>query len=301
LDRKGDLSVSRGLGGGALLQLVGSYRHTDFLLRRVDQNRVPTSIAETQEGRPVFGTLVKQGGMLSAEPGSNRRFSGFDQVSALVPNGFSDNYEVTVSLDRRVTRGLSFNRSYLLPHSDNLVGALEPDPPISSRRFPGDRRNAWDEVARTSTSRTGLPRRWVSGGGAPVSVTARFRWRMGSVHPWLPSGVDAKRRRPNDRLWIRVLQAERGAGEPELLRCAGGGVRAERCREASLSPRSPAFSGLARAVGRPPRRAAVDAAMWCQTGLVDRALVLVDPNQRLAVGDLLIERPPFRQSNFGAF
>ncbi|HEV8600382.1 MAG TPA: carboxypeptidase regulatory-like domain-containing protein [Gemmatimonadales bacterium] len=311
---KGDLAISRSLGGGALLQVVGSYRHTDFLLRRIDQNRVQSSVAETQEGRPVFGTLVKQGGMLSAEPGSNRRFSGFDQVSALAPTGFSDNYEVTASLDRRVTRGLSFNASYTFSHTrDNLVGALEPDPADQLSPFPeGIGVAGWDE----SRSDLDIPHRvaatleYRTAGATPVSVAARYRWRMGiPFTPGFRSGVDANGDGGGNNDPAFLDAGIPGLNEA-LTRASCGdalvGAFAPRnsCREESLQSLDLRLSVALPVKASGDRRVAltVDAfnVVSSKTGLVDRALVLVNPNQALGgQGTAAVTSPLFGNPRFG--
>jgi len=116
--------VSGILGGGAVLHLSMSYRHTDFLVRRHDLNLLPVPTARDQYGRPVYGTLVQSGAALTAAPGSNRRFSGFDAVTALDQDGYSDYVGFTAHVERRVGRGLTLSTGYTYSRTeDNWLGA----------------------------------------------------------------------------------------------------------------------------------------------------------------------------------
>jgi hypothetical protein len=288
---KGDLAIERSLGGGATLQVVGSYRHTDFLLRRVDVNRVQGSVAETQEGRPVFGELVQQGGMVSAAPGSNRRFDNYDQVSALVPTGFSDNYEVTASLQRRVNRALSILASYTFSRTrDNIVGALEPDPADQLSPFPdGSGPAGWDE----GRSDFDVPHRFAgtleykSVGQTPVTVAARYRWRMGLPYtPGFRAGVDANGDGGgnNDPAFLDAGitgLSTAVAGQSCADAAIGAFAPRNSCREGSVQSLDLRLSVALPVRAGGDRRLAltVDAfnVVSTATGLVDRALVLVNP------------------------
>ena len=192
---KAGLGLRGQMSGGVALRLAGSYHHSDYLLRRVDLNRAPGTLAVTQEGRGVYGALVKQGGLVTADPGSNRRFAEFDLVSALVPTGFSDHYEFTASLERQVARALSFLGSYTYSRTrDNLTGLLAPDPADQLSPFP-DRLDGvdWDE----GRSDLDIPHRVTAGaeyrtlGRLPVVLSARYRWRSGlPFTPGFRPGVD---------------------------------------------------------------------------------------------------------------
>lgn len=192
---KAGLGIRGQLSGGLTLRVAGGYSHGDYLPRRVDLNRAPGTIAVTQEGRAVYGTLVKQGGLVAADPGSNRRFGEFDLVSALTPTGFSDHYEVTASLERQVSRALSFLASYTYSKTrDNLVGLLAIDPADQLSPFPDKLNGAdWDE----GRSDLDVPHRlaagaeYRSGGRMPITLSARYRWRSGlPFTPGFQPGVD---------------------------------------------------------------------------------------------------------------
>jgi hypothetical protein len=116
--------IAGALGGGAALHLDVSYRHTDYLIRRHDLNLIPGPVGTDQYGRPVYGTLVQSGSAIIAEPGSNRRFDGFDVVTALDPDGYSDYYGITARLDKRVGRFVTFSAGYTYSKTqDNWIGA----------------------------------------------------------------------------------------------------------------------------------------------------------------------------------
>lgn len=106
------LGVTGALGGGTTLHLDIAYRHTDFLPRRKDLNLVPQAQTVDQYGRPIYGTLTKVSSLVLPIPGSNRRFDGFDAVSAIDPDGYSDYVGVTARLEHRLGRRMNLVASY---------------------------------------------------------------------------------------------------------------------------------------------------------------------------------------------
>jgi hypothetical protein len=289
---KGDLGITRALRGGVTVQLVGSYHHTDFLIRRTDLNRNVNPSGESQEGRPVFGTLVQQGGMVSAAPGSSRRFQEFDLVSALAPTGFSDHYEVTATLDRQVARSLSLLASYTYSRTrDNMIGALSPDPADRLSPFPdGINGAAWDE----GRSDLDIPHRvaataeYRSAGKYPISLAARGRWRSGlPFTPGFRSGVDVNGDLGgnNDPVQAGSVPAATGG----FATCDGGTVGGFAARN-SCREKSVGSLDLRLAVNFPLRGGGSSLAFTIDafnvvssaTGLVDRAALLIDPSQTLS-------------------
>lgn len=89
--------------GATSLHLSTSYRHTDFLPVRRDLNLLPSAVYHDQYGRPFFGEPVKQGALLGVAPGTNRRFQAYDVVSGIEASGFSDYWDATALLERRVS------------------------------------------------------------------------------------------------------------------------------------------------------------------------------------------------------
>ncbi len=311
---KANAGIGRFFQGGVSLQLTGSYYHTDYLLRRTDLNRVEAPLNKTQDGRPVFGTLVQQGGLITAAIGSNRRFSDFDLVSGLAPTGFSDYYEFTALLERRVASGISLAASYTYSRTrDNLVGALEPDPADQFDPSPqGPTGGDWT----AGRSDLDVPHRVVvsaeyrSRGKSPITLGARWRYRSGlPFTPGFRPGVD--------------VNGDGGGGnDPAYLDAAVSGVStalaAGNCQSTQSgiavrnSCREPALNGLDAylAVGLPVGAGAgsrlaltVDAfnLVATATGLRDRALYLVNPKGAIttaADGSLVL--PLTLNSRFGS-
>lgn len=310
---KGGAGVSHVFPGGTVFHVNGAYHHTDFLARRTDLNRSAVALGATQEGRPIYGTLVKQGSLISAAPGSNRRFSGFDLVSGLSSTGFSDYYELSLLLERQITRGLSFSASYTLSKTDdNVLGQRALDPADQVNPFPegingadwADGRSDFDVPHRVALSGS-----YKVGTKTPISVGARWRLRSGlPFTPGFRQGVD-----PNgdgaggndpaylDAAITGIATTLSAAG------CSGGtNVFATRnsCREDAAQSLDLRFS-----VGLPLKAKdgsqlslVLDAfnVVSSAIGLVDRALVLVDPNGALIVdGQGNVTLPLVVNPNFG--
>ncbi len=134
---RASLGVWRTLGNGLVAELSGTYRHTDYLPRRHDLNLPLAPAAHDQYGRPIYGTLVQQGGLLAVRPGSNRRLSGFDLVSGIDPDGYSDYWGVTLGLERQVGTGVHVLASYTYSRTtDNWLSARAGDPVGQLSPFP---------------------------------------------------------------------------------------------------------------------------------------------------------------------
>lgn len=116
------LGVQRDAGPWTVF-LRGTYRHTDLLGRRRDLNQAAPGTTD-QFGRPLSGTLQQVGALLAAVPGSNRRFAGFDAVTAIEATGFSDFIALTAGFERVVPIGLSYAAHATYSRTeDNLAGA----------------------------------------------------------------------------------------------------------------------------------------------------------------------------------
>src|SRR5690606_16013911 len=89
-------AVTRVLAPGTSVQLSAVVRRTDNLPRRADLNLTDDPAGEDQHGRTVYGTLVKQGGLLVEDPGTSRRFAEYDEVAAISADGESKYWGVTV-------------------------------------------------------------------------------------------------------------------------------------------------------------------------------------------------------------
>jgi hypothetical protein len=309
---KFDFAVSRAFAGGTSVSILGSYGHTDYLLRRVDLNRADATSRRTQDGRVVYGTLVQQGGLVSPSPTSNRRFSEFDLVSAFVPTGYADHYEVTALLSHQVARGLSVEASYTYAKTtDNLVGSLEADPVEQLNPLPEGLSGGGDWSKGRSDldvpHRAAARAEYRSAGKTPVVVGARWRWRSGlPFTPGFRPGVD--------------VNGDGGSNDPAsldqgiaaALTAAGcsataAGAFAERnsCREAGVQALD-----LRLAIGLPVRVTGGGAVYFTidgfnvvssAAGVVDRAALLIDPSRSVSIGAGGVVTVPYvSNSHFGS-
>ena len=181
------------LGESTVLRASGSFRQTDFLLRRTDLNLLTEAPGSDQFGRPVFGQLAQQGSVLTAVPGSNRQFAGFDQVWALNPDGSSKQIAATVSLDHRVTDAFELFGAYTWSETkDNWLGVASGRPDAAlDPGLDGLRATPWSE----GKSDLDIPHRVAAGFSvrhAAVTLTGTYRFR--SDYPFTAgyrAGVDA--------------------------------------------------------------------------------------------------------------
>jgi hypothetical protein len=307
-------ALNRAFANGLTLRLSGLFAHTDFLPQRTDLNLVAEPLGETQEGRPIFANLMKRGGMIVAEPTTNRRFDDFDLVSGISPTGFSDYTEFGVSLSRDVPQGISFDLSYTFSKTeDNVSGARTIDPADQLNPFPVDQ-GAGDW--REGRSDFDVPHRAVAyaeyrgAGSTPFALGARFRYRSGlPFTPGFRPGVDINGDGSgnNDPAFVDgsisgLSDMLSGAG------CDGSPVNSfvvrNVCREDALSALD-----LRVQIGLPARTSdggqlslVVDAfnVVTTASGIVDRALVLVDPAGTLTpAGPGRVNVPLIANPNFG--
>ena len=181
------------VGETTVLRVSGSFRRTEFLLRRTDLNLVTAAAGADQFGRPVFGQLVQQGGLLTSAVGSNRRFSEFDQVWALNPDGWSEQFAATVSLDHRASDRLELFGAYTWSETDdNWLGVASGRPDAALDPGLDDLTpTPWSE----GTSDLDIPHRVAAGLSVrlpAVTLTGTYRFR--SAYPFTAgyrAGVDA--------------------------------------------------------------------------------------------------------------
>jgi hypothetical protein len=184
--------VSTRVAAGTAVSLAGVFRRTDNLPRRADLNLLPLPVARDQYGRAVYGTLLKQGGLLVAEPGSNRRFESFDEVAGITAEAWSEHWGVTAGLEHDAGRGLAgFARYTWGRTTDNWFGAREGGWTVPAPRGLDD-----DERWVEGTSDFDVPHRAVLGisYAAPLGVQLAGLYRLQSGMPFTPgfrAGVDA--------------------------------------------------------------------------------------------------------------
>ena len=305
-------SVAQALGGGARLTVTAQYHHTDFLLRRVDLNRALAG-AKSSDNRPLFGSLIKVGSLVAAAPGSNRRFPTFDLVSWLEPTGYSDYYEITGLLERRLGTGLNLQLAYTMSKAqDNVLGLLSPDPASQLNPFPSglDGRD-WAQ----SRSDLDVPHRltgmleYRGTGRAGLVVGVRARYRSGlPFTAGLPAGVDVNGDGAvaNDPAFLTsglsgIAEALANGNCPIAV-----GIFATRnsCREKGVGSVDLRL-GVDLPLGSLGRRLrlTVDAFNLVSTngGLVDHALLLIDPTRQLTTSATgIINIPTLINPRFGS-
>src|SRR5690606_18888633 len=190
---RASLGLTRSLGPDASFHLSTTFRQTDFLPRRRDVNLLPAPAARDQYGRPIYGTLAQQGELLVAEPGSGRRFTDFEMVSAMNADGFSRYADLTLMLERRTPGGVGFFARYTFSRTtDNWLGARGAGPEAELSPFPGGLEGSdWAE----GRSDLDIPHRFVAGAeveAGPVRIAGIYRFRSGTPFtPGFRDGVDA--------------------------------------------------------------------------------------------------------------
>lgn len=311
---KAGLGISRNFGDGLALHLAGQYQHTDYLLRRTDRNLSAAPVGTTQEGREVWGRLVQQDGLISPAPGTNRRFRGFDQVHILSPTGYSDYAEFSALLERSVERGLSLSAAYTFSRTqDNVPGARSVDPADQLNPFPNgldgadwtDGRSDFDVPHRAAISAD-----YSTGGRTPIGLGARFRYRSGlpftpGFHPGVDVNGDGAGQ--NDPAFLdagvaTVADLLAGAGCPGITNAFAA---RNSCREDAAYGLDLRLSVGLPISGGPMQRLALtlDAfnVVTSPVGIVDRALVLVDPAGTILTNSAgRVTLPLVANPNFGS-
>jgi hypothetical protein len=215
-------------------------------------------------------------------------------VSGMVSSGFSDYYGVTAAIVRRAAEGLSFRAAYTYSRTtDNLALGRSGDPADQLTPFP-EAGNDWLE----GKSDLDIPHRlsistgYTFPGRYGVEAGLRYRYRSGlPFTPGFRPGVDANGdgSGENDPAFIDNAIA----GTPELLAdhdclATQAGEFAERnsCREGRVHALDLRLSlKLPLKLMGSDLRFMVDAfnVVSSETGVVDRAVYLVDPSQPLSV------------------
>jgi hypothetical protein len=283
------LGIDHALGARTAVRLAGTYRHTDYLARRSDLNLRPRSLAQDQDGRPIYGVLVQQGGLVTATPGTNRRFSDFDLVSGIDPTGYSDYWALAVSLDRVAERGINLRASYTYAHTTDNVpglaggatgGQLSPFPELTGSADWRDGRSDLDVPHRAS-----LAMEWRTSSAAGMRLGALVQYRSG--YPFTPGfrdGVDINGDGSglNDPAFVSdtVAGAADLIGSWSCLRAELGRVATRNsCRGSAIVSVDARFVLRLFNLGNLPAELVVDGLNLLSTdeGVVDRALYLVDP------------------------
>lgn len=295
---KWDLALSHAFPGRITMELAGTYHHTDYLPRRVDLNRPAAALGQTSEGRPTYGSLVKQGGMISAAPNSNRQFTGFDLVSGIVSSGFSDYYAVTATIERRSERGLGFRAAYTYSRTnDNWLLGPSGDPTDQLSPFPEEAAGSGEWADGRSDldipHRVSILADYTFPGRSGFSIGVRYRYRSGlPFTPGFRPGVDMNGDGSGNNDPAFLDASLPGATElfdqhECLSNQAGGFAERNSCREDGVHALDLRVSlGIPMKMMGGGLRLVVDAfnLVSSDAGIVDRAVYLVDPTQPLATG-----------------
>ena len=309
-----DLQVQHTLPGGLIARVSGQYHHTDYLIRRTDLNLLPTPTGFTQEGRPVYGTLVKSGGLIVADPGSNRSLRDYDMVSALSSTSSQDFYEARLELQKALGRGLDFTFTYSYSRTrDNWLQGPSGDPEDELSPFPSDPiTGGWAK----GVSNFDIPNRlfatatWRSSGRIHVNLYGRYRYRDGlPFTPGFSPGVDVNGDGSgrNDPAYVDPNIPGMPAVVPRFT-CLGDQLNRFAGRNSCRDPGVHAFD-LGGAVALPVRSLAggrVEVTLdlinllSSETGIYDHALVLIDPNGTLVTsGSGNVTLPLLANPDFG--
>lgn len=292
------------LGDALSVHLGGAYRRTDFLMRRRNLNEPVLPLAVDAYGRDVFGTLVQDGALVSATGADVRRFSAFSDVWALDPDGWSEYVAGTVGLQYAgpsASLGVSYTRSKT---TDNWIGAAQGW--MSGELAPG--LPAGEEDWSEGTSDFDVPDRVTATASTSVSIvslSAVYSYRSGlPFTPGYRPGVDANGDGSyrNDVAFVDAALVDPLLGDWSCLSDSVGGF-AER-----NSCRGPAVHSvdvrlrftLGRLMGR-------DASLVLdgfnliesEDGLVDDALLLVDPAGTLSTSGGTVTVPVIANPGFG--
>lgn len=275
--RRMSLSLQRSLGGWTTY-VQGVYRQTDFLARRRDLNLPATSVGADQYGRPLYGSVRQLGSLLVAQPGSNRRFSQFDAVTAIEVTGFSDYRGATVGIERVVDVGLSVGAHYTYSRTeDNLVQGTAPRASLGGSRDVG--------VADTDIPHRVLATlEWSLPPSGAVRFGAVYRLRSGTPFtPGFREGVDADAdgATGNDAAFIDGALAGMDqliAEHACLQRAAGRFAVRNDCRGPIVHRLDLRAAFRLRSLASGPLELVLDAINVLPSieGRIDRALVLVD-------------------------
>jgi hypothetical protein len=189
-------SITGGFGGGLTLSAGAVYRKTEFLPVRKDLNVLPRVAATDQNGRPLYGTMRKEGSLLFADGDSNRRFSEFDAVWGLQATGISTYTGFTLTADAPLREAIRLHASYTFSKTeDDWMAAAAGDPTDQVSPFPDSLAGVDWAKGRSDFD---VPHR--ASIGVEVQVPGRFGPRLSALYrhqsgyPFTPGfrpGVDA--------------------------------------------------------------------------------------------------------------
>ncbi len=319
---RASFGIDRAVGASATLHVAASYRRTEHLPRLDDLNLLRTPSARDQFGRPIFGELVKQGGLLVARPGSSRRFDSYDVVSAYTSDGTSRNAAVSVGLDVRPSSLVRLYARYTYSHAtddwtagglgvvERAIDPLAESPDPLALTTPGLGAGGWSD----GRSDFDVPSR-LSLGGSVGGTTGGVTLRLAGLYtrrsglPFTPGfrpGVDANADGSglNDPAFVdgSIQGVDALLSRWDCLRTQLGRF-AERnaCRAPARASLDLRLSVGRASPGALDVHAFVDAIGLVHSGgdVLDTALYLVDPTLPLAPSGGVVNVPLQANPNFG--
>ena len=287
--QRGDVSLRFLPSRSVTFEFGGSFRHTEFLLRRHDVNLQPTAGRTDQYGRSVYGSLTNIGGLLVTDSGPGRRIETFDRVSALDADGYSTYWGITAAVSWRAGRTMVLTADYTLSQTrDNWLtgrhggidGQLTPFPDSLGGTDWAEGRSDYDLPHRLAI---GLA--WNAGTERGLSFGVLYRLRSG--YPFTAGfrpGIDANGDGSgyNDPAFVDDTLsgvAELVGAWPCLNERQAGFAERNACREPLVHALDLRLALVAGRIGRSRLELYADAVNLLATDLsdADRALYLVDP------------------------
>jgi len=278
---EGRAGLVQRLIGGWSLYVGGALRRTDFLVRRRNLNLPVIPQNADPNGRGIYGTLQKEGALVTATGTDARRFTQFGSVWALDPDGWSRYWGATAGLEYAAD-GVGLFAAYTRSETtDNWVGASRAIPDAALSPLLPDA--SWTE----GTSDFDVPHRVTAAGVVQmglVTLSGTYRFRSGlPFTPRYRDGVDAN---GDGSLRNDVAFVEAGVVDPLLSdwACLNDQVGGFAVRN---SCRGPAAHFLdVRVQVRVGRLGGRDASLVLdglnlvesEAGVIDDALLLVDPS-----------------------
>jgi hypothetical protein len=303
-----DLGFALGIGARTSLSVAGLYRKTTLLPRSAELNLPVSAAFHDQYGRPVFGTLEMNGGVLSAAAGSGRRFSEFDRIRAINLDGHSTLRAVRLRLEHE-SDAASWFASYTGSDTESnawTAGALAMEPVPAGADSIG-----W----MTGPADEDVPHRLAAGArlrvpGIPVEIGGVLQYRSGlPFTPGFRTGVDANADGSfrNDPAFVDPSLPGMDAliaKWPCLGDSSGHFAARNSCRTDAIHSLDLRLSWQLGRLGRFSPELVVDGlnVIAPQVGIPDAALLLVDETGTLAVDPATktVTVPLRVNENFGA-
>ena len=296
--------LSRRLATSWSARIEGSFRRTDFLMRRRNLNVPESPLATDPYGRDVFGTLQQDGSLVTATANDARRFIAFQEVWALDPDGWSEYRGVTFALDHSGP-SRRFYASYTLSETtDNWIGASRGSPEAELDPLLPAAAGEWSEGTSDYDARHRVSAIASLGFGA-TTLSAAYRFRSGL--PFTPGyryGVDANGDGSfsNDVAFVEAGQVDPLLDSwPCLNDQVGGFAVRNSCRGPAEHAVDLRLSINVSSLGGRSVRLILDAldVIESKDGVIDSALLLVDPAGTITTSPGSVAIPLMLNPDFG--